>query len=153
LGFGEVTLKYLNLGSGLTVEQPVKGKSFSTPIAQGQYQVWLLDKDGHVVAERIVRTHGSMVAQTSSIETPSLKLIPNPVLVGETSRLIISGLPTISPVTVMLNDGTGKLEMKQLLSYTDQMSVELTGTSPGLHTVMVIQDGIIYSQKLLVAGH
>jgi hypothetical protein len=152
-GFGEVTLKYLNLGSGLTVEQPLKGKSFSTPIAQGQYQVWLLDKDGSVMAERIVQTHESMVAQTSSIEAPSLKLIPNPVLVGETSRLEICGLPTNSPVSVMLHDGSGKLEMKQVFPYTDQMSVELTGTSPGLHTVMVIQDGSIYSQKLLVAGH
>jgi len=53
----------------------------------------------------------------------------------------------------MLHDGTGKLEMKQKLPYKDGMTVELTGTSPGLHTVMVIQDGIIYSQKLLVAGH
>jgi len=94
-----------------------------------------------------------MVAQTPSIVEPSLKLIPNPVLVGETSRLVISGLPSNGPVTIMLHDGTGKLEMKQALPFTDQMSVELTGTSPGLHTVMVIQDGIIYSQKLLVAGH
>ncbi len=87
------------------------------------------------------------------VKRPTLALFPNPVLVGQDSKLVISGLPSDNPVTVMLNDGVGKLEMKQVLAYTDQMSVELVGTSPGLHTVVVIQNGIIYSQKLLVAGH
>ena len=119
---------------------------------QGQYQVWLLDKDGQVVSERIIHVDESG-AKDPMVKRPNLALIPNPVLVGQDSKLVISGLPSGNPVTVMLNDGAGKLEMKQVLAYTDQMSVDLIGTSPGLHTVVVIQNGIIYSQKLLVAGH
>ena len=151
-GLGGLKLKYLHLNSGLTVEQTLPGQTFSTFMDQGQYQVWLLDKDGQVVSERIIHVDESG-AKDPMVKRPNLALIPNPVLVGQDSKLVISGLPSGNPVTVMLNDGAGKLEMKQVLAYTDQMSVDLIGTSPGLHTVVVIQNGIIYSQKLLVAGH
>ena len=151
-GLDGLKLKYLHLNSGLTVEQTLPGRTFSTFMDKGQYQVWLLDKYGQVVSERIIHVDES-VAQSPMVKRPNLALIPNPVLVGQGSKLVISGLPSGNPVTVMLNDGSGKLEMKQVLAYAEQMSVELLGTSPGLHTVAVIQNGIIYSQKLLVAGH
>jgi hypothetical protein len=145
-------IKYLHLNTGLTVEQPLSGRTFSTFMDKGQYQLWLLDKEGHVVSERIIQVDES-AARTPMAKLPTLELIPNPVLVGQVSRLVISGLPSSHPIAIQMHDGSGKLEMKQVLECKDQMSVELMGTSPGLHTVTVIQNGIIYSQKLLVAGH
>jgi hypothetical protein len=151
-GLVGLKIKYLHLNTGLTVEQPLSGRTFSTFMDKGQYQLWLLDKEGHVVSERIIQVDES-AARTPMAKLPTLELIPNPVLVGKVSRLVISGLPSSHPIAIQMHDGSGKLEMKQVLDCKDQMSVELMGTSPGLHTVTVIQNGIIYSQKLLVAGH
>ena len=146
------TVKYLDLKSGLTTEQDFIGNTFTSPVASGEYQVWILDQEGKVAAEKVVHTYISQ-GNTSNLVAPSLSLFPNPILSGQYAQLVIRDLPSHNPVTISIYDATGKTMLVKELNYQNGMSIEIPGNLPGLYTVTVYQNGINYSQKLLVAGH
>jgi hypothetical protein len=150
-GIDGASLKYLDLNSGLTVEQKLLGNTFSTPISPGQYQVWVKDTEGNIITEQIARTNQSRVSANSPV-VPALVLYPNPVHSGQTTRLMIKDLPTESPVQIFMTNASGIVLRQETMTYENGMVVEFTGNTPGFYTVSVIQDNIIYSQKLIVAA-
>jgi hypothetical protein len=84
---------------------------------------------------------------------PELVLSPNPVLVGNLSRLTIKNLPSDQDITLRVSDGSGKVLFANQMPYENSMEVQLTGPTPGLYTISVIQGATVYSIKMLVAAH
>lgn len=147
------TFKMHNYSTGVTIEEPIKGGYHSKTLSDGQFQVSVLDCDNGVVGERTVLAKPIDQKNAEKVIEPQLLLLPNPILVGNLSKLVIKDLPLDSDVVVQLSDGTGKLLHQEKLQYSNGMEVPLTGSTPGLYTVSVIQGDTRYSIKLLVAAH
>jgi hypothetical protein len=147
------TLKMHNYGNGLLIQEPLNG-SLTKELNDGQYQLTVLDREGKTVAERSI-----LIKPTSDSDKlleliePELVLSPNPVLVGNLSRLTIKNLPSDQDITLRVSDGSGKVLFANQMPYENSMEVQLTGPTPGLYTISVIQGATVYSIKMLVAAH
>lgn len=145
------SLKYMHLNTGLTVEQALLGSTFSAAISPGQYQVWVMDNEGNVITEQVTRTFESKES-IHPVRIPKIIVYPNPVLSGQSTQLLLKDLPSQSPVKILMSNASGRVIHHETLPYENGMRVELTADTPGYYTVSVIQDNIIYSQKLIVAA-
>lgn len=152
-GDNSFTLKIHNYGNGLLIQEPLNG-SLTKQLNDGQYQLTVLDREGKTVAERSI-----LIKPTSDSDKPleliepELVLSPNPVLVGNLSRLTIKNLPCDQNITLRVSDGSGKVLFANQMPYENSMEVQLTGPTPGLYTISVIQGATVYSIKMLVAAH
>ena len=147
---GGLTARIMNYQSGLMIDEPLTNH-LERPIERGQYQVWVLDPDGKVLAERVVRDGGSALPKDPRL-LPSLKLLPNPIPAGGATQLVIENLPSESPLGIYLYDAVGQLIASKTSNYQNGMAVQLSAPTAGLYTVTVLQDKVSYSQKLLVVG-
>ena len=111
----------------------------------------MLDLDGNVIAERVVRDGASALPKDPRL-LPSLKLLPNPIPAGGSTQLVIENLPSESPLGIYLYDAVGQLIASKTSDYQNGMAVQLSAPTAGLYTVTVLQDKVSYSQKLLVVG-
>ncbi|REJ62132.1 MAG: hypothetical protein DWQ21_07375 [Bacteroidetes bacterium] len=147
------TLKMHKYSNGLLIQEPLNG-SLTKELNDGQYQLTVLDRDGKTVVERsilIKLTAGS--DESLALIEPELVLMPNPVLVGNLSSLSIKNLPSAQDITLRVSDGSGKALIANQMPYKNGMVVQLTGPTPGLYTISVIQGATVYSIKMLVAAH
>lgn len=152
-GDNDFTLKMHNYSNGLLIQEPLNG-SLTKELNDGQYQLTVLDRDGRTVVERsiLIKPTADSDKPLALIE-PELVLSPNPVLVGNLSRLTIKNLPTDQDITLRVSDGSGKVLFANQMPYVNGMEVQLTGPTPGLYTISVIQGATVYSIKMLVAAH
>ena len=114
----------------------------------------MLDPDGKTVVERTILIKPTVGSDESlALIEPELLISPNPVLVGNLSRLIIKNLPNDQGITLRVSDGSGKVIIANHMPYVNGMEVQLTGPTPGLYTISVIQGSTIYSIKMLISAH
>lgn len=152
---GGFSLRTHSYSTGLTIEEPLESSSSQRSLPKGQYQVTVLDPDQTTVLERVILVKSDVSSDLvrKSESKPRLLVTPNPALVGNTAVLTINDFPTGEYLLIQVADASGKVLLQKEEPYENGQQVAIEAPLPGLYTIRVIQGGVSYSIKMLVAAH
>lgn len=146
----DITVTSQSMKTGVTVTETTSLSVYERGLDEGQHIIQITDENGNTTLTQVVRVLPGSGSRNADLRQPDIRVYPNPSVANKQLTLSAEGLPSDSPVAILLSDASGKILKREEMPYSDYLEYRFSLPVSGNYQITLFQEGISYSLKVVI---